>query len=160
SVAEALEKEFSERFEERIEEAEEECVDEGDDEKELEAIVPGPETGALHGEFGLAESPSHFDLPSPRVGVDDPPHERGGVGRLVGEQVPGLVALAPARDDQPERTGEGVMPDGNREDAAPAALSAGAGDHPALPRLPAADQHPGGSLVAEEVPEVITLLPA
>jgi hypothetical protein len=76
--------------------------------------------GALHGELGLPESPCHLDLPSLRVGEYDPPPERRGVGGLVGQQIPGLVALAPARDDEPERARAGVVANGDGEHAAPA----------------------------------------
>jgi hypothetical protein len=84
SRAAALEEEIAVGFEEGVEETEEESAGDGDDEEELEAVFPGPETGALHEELALAEAEGHLDPPAAGVGENHLPQGGGSVGELVG----------------------------------------------------------------------------
>jgi hypothetical protein len=83
------------------EEGDKEGIDEGDEGKELEAVVPEPESGALDGEFGLEEAEGGVDLPAATVGENDAPAILFGADGLVGEEMPGRMALG-AGHDQPE----------------------------------------------------------
>ena len=102
SVAPKTQEPASKRAEGIGQQGKEEGVNEGDHEEELEAVVPLPEARAFHGKFAFTEAVSQLDLPAAGIGEDDVPGIVSGVDGLIGEEVPGSVALAWAREDQPQ----------------------------------------------------------
>jgi hypothetical protein len=78
-------------------------ISEGGQEQEFEPIVPKPESGRFEGEFGFGIAKSHFNLPSTGISENNRPSVVVARKRLIGEEVPGGVALTGTSDDQEER---------------------------------------------------------